>query len=53
MTQSNKRMHATADTQAVISGYLAGRRVMRGVMPPLPAPAGLIGRLRAIERCAT
>jgi len=24
-------MHATADTQAVIFGYVAGRRVMRGV----------------------
>jgi hypothetical protein len=29
--QSNKRMHATADTQAVIFGNLLGRRVMRGV----------------------
>ena len=28
---SNKRMHATRDTQAVIKGNLAGRRVMRGV----------------------
>lgn len=25
------RMHATADTRAVIFGYLMGQRVMRGV----------------------
>jgi hypothetical protein len=31
MTPSNKRMHATADTQAVIFGNGAGRRVMRSV----------------------
>jgi hypothetical protein len=27
----NKRMHATADTQAFIFGQLVGRRVMRSV----------------------
>jgi hypothetical protein len=31
-------MHATTDTTAVIFGYLAGRRVMRGVMPLLNEP---------------
>jgi hypothetical protein len=32
VTQSNKRMHATADTPAVISSRGLGRRVMPGVM---------------------
>ena len=35
----NKRMHATRDTSDVIDLKLAGGRVMRGVMPPLRAPA--------------
>ena len=30
-TPPNKRMHATADTTALIFGQLVGRRVMRGV----------------------
>jgi hypothetical protein len=34
MTQSNKRMHATADTLDVIDSSGAGRRVMRSVRSP-------------------
>jgi hypothetical protein len=35
--RSNKRMRATADTTAVKFLLGAGRRVMRGVGPPIPA----------------
>jgi hypothetical protein len=44
-------MHATADTQVVIFGYLAGRRVMRGVGRLLASPKsqGLAGRILTTE----